>query len=102
MSKLGELWRRLGMLLRREDAARELDEEMRLHREMKERELMAGGVEKDEARYAARRAFGNGDGAERARTRGLGLEVAGRFRAGLAVWSADFAEEFGICGRRRF
>ena len=38
-------WRDLAsdaVLLRRESAARELDEEMRLHREMKERELLAG------------------------------------------------------------
>ncbi len=59
MSKTGEMWRRVGLLLRRGEAARELDEEMRLHREMKERELIAGGVGADEARYAAARAFGN-------------------------------------------
>jgi predicted permease len=59
MSRLGEIWRRLGMVVRRERFDHELDEEMRLHRELKERELMAGGVEKDEAAYAARRAFGN-------------------------------------------
>jgi hypothetical protein len=40
-------------------SARELDEEMRLHREMKERELIASGLERDEARYAAARTFGN-------------------------------------------
>jgi hypothetical protein len=32
---------------------------MRLHREMRERELVASGVHADEARYAAARAFGN-------------------------------------------
>jgi len=32
---------------------------MRLHREMKERELVAGGTESEEAHYAAARAFGN-------------------------------------------
>ena len=47
------------MLLRRAAFARELDEEMRLHREMRERELVASGVHADEARYAAARAFGN-------------------------------------------
>jgi putative ABC transport system permease protein len=47
------------MLARRETSARELDEEMRLHREMKERELIASGLERGEARYAAARAFGN-------------------------------------------
>jgi predicted permease len=59
MSWIGEMWRRVGMLVRRERFDHELDEEMRLHREMKERELVAGGEETEEARYAARRAFGN-------------------------------------------
>ncbi len=47
-------------LVRRDEMARELEEEMRLHREARERELLAGGVDRDEARYAAARAFGNG------------------------------------------
>src|ERR1700689_5006081 len=59
MNWIGEIWRRLGMLMQREKFARELDEEMRLHREMRGRELAARGVEGDEARYAAARAFGN-------------------------------------------
>lgn len=59
MGRIGEIWRRVGMLARRERFARELDEEMRLHREMKERELIADGAELREARYAAARAFGN-------------------------------------------
>ena len=40
--------------------AREMEEEMRLHREARERELIAGGMNRVEARYAANRAFGNG------------------------------------------
>src|SRR4029077_6080893 len=59
MSKIGDMWRRLKMLGRREEIAQELDEEMRLHREMKERGLIATGLEAGEARYAAARAFGN-------------------------------------------
>jgi predicted permease len=59
MSKLGEMWRRVLMLARREKFERELDEEMRLQREMKEREFIADGVDRPEARYAATRAFGN-------------------------------------------
>jgi len=47
------------MLVRREKFARELEEEMRLHREMKEKELIDEGVEQQEARYAASRQFGN-------------------------------------------
>jgi len=59
MSKPGEVWRRLGMLVQRGKFDQELDEEMRAHREMKERELAARGIEGGQARYAANRAFGN-------------------------------------------
>ncbi len=47
-------------LVRRDSMAAELEEEMRLHRETRERELVACGMNRDEARCAAARAFGNG------------------------------------------
>jgi predicted permease len=56
---IGELWRRVGILVRRDRHWRELDEEMRLHRELHEREMIANGAKCEEARYAASRAFGN-------------------------------------------
>ena len=59
MSRLSEILRRVGMLVRRGKFERELEEEMRLHRELKEKELIANGVEAQEARYAASRQFGN-------------------------------------------
>jgi hypothetical protein len=59
MGRLGEVWRRIRMLVRREKFGRELEEEMQLHREMKEKDLIAKGVETEEARYAASRACGN-------------------------------------------
>src|SRR5712664_2099937 len=59
MNKISEIWRRAGMLVRRGRFERELEEEMRLHRELKETELIADGVEENEARYAANRVFGN-------------------------------------------
>ena len=59
MSRLGEIWRRVGMLVRRRRFARELEEEMRLHRELREKELIGEGVETQEARYAANRQFEN-------------------------------------------
>src|SRR6267154_1910936 len=59
MGKAGEIWRRVGMLARRGKFAGELEEEMRLHRELKENALIADGVEVPEARFAANRAFGN-------------------------------------------
>src|ERR1700731_4074356 len=59
MGKASEIWRRVGMLARRGKFARELEQEMRLHRELKENALRADGVEAPEARFAANRAFGN-------------------------------------------
>jgi predicted permease len=67
---LSEFWRRIAMMFRRERLDRELSEEMRLHREFRERELRNGaqlrdgevagdGVKRDEARYAAQKKFGN-------------------------------------------
>jgi putative ABC transport system permease protein len=47
------------MLARRDKLAQEMGEEMRLHREMREREIIANGTDGEEARYAANRAFGN-------------------------------------------
>jgi len=43
MGKVSELWRRVGMLVRRGKFERELEEEMRLHRELKEKDLIAEG-----------------------------------------------------------
>jgi putative ABC transport system permease protein len=82
MSKIGEMWRRLAMLARREGFERELEEEMRLHRVMKERELIAGGADSEEARYAAARAFGNG----------MSLQERGREAWGWR-WLEDFAQD---------
>jgi hypothetical protein len=59
MNWIGEIWRRVRILARHGKFASELDEEMRVHREMKERELAERGLAADEARYAAARAFGN-------------------------------------------
>src|SRR5579863_1272949 len=56
---IGETARRVAGLVRRASMARELDEEMRLHREAREREFIADGMKGEEARYATNRAFGN-------------------------------------------
>src|SRR4029077_19415058 len=53
MAWMSEIWRRLAKLFRGDSAARELAEEMRLHRESRERELIEDGVGAEEARYAA-------------------------------------------------
>src|SRR5262249_30219524 len=53
------IWRRLLSLLRRGRYEREMEEEMRFHLEMQIEQNMSSGMAADEARYAARRQFGN-------------------------------------------
>jgi putative ABC transport system permease protein len=56
----GELVRRLLRLFaNRERFNREIEEEMRLHRELRARELEANGAAAHDARYAAQKRFGN-------------------------------------------
>jgi putative ABC transport system permease protein len=56
---LAEIVRRLLMLLRRGRFDADLDEEMRLHRELREQEQIERGLSAQEAHYAAQRRFGN-------------------------------------------
>ena len=56
---MNELWRRLRVLFRRDGFDRELEEEMQFHLEMQAEENREAGMREDEARYAARRRFGN-------------------------------------------
>lgn len=55
----GELARRISMFFRRDRFDRELSDEMRSHREIRERERREAGAPADEARYGAQRQFGN-------------------------------------------
>jgi putative ABC transport system permease protein len=55
----GGLWRRLLFALRKDRMAEELEEEMRLHTELRARELRESGLNAADADYAARRRFGN-------------------------------------------
>jgi predicted permease len=59
MSLSGELNRRLQMLLHRDRFQRDLDEEMRLHLELRREQQIASGVLPEDARRAAHRRFGN-------------------------------------------
>ena len=59
MSLVGELKRRLQMLFHRGRFQRELDEEMRLHVELRREQQMASGASAESARQAALRRFGN-------------------------------------------
>ena len=56
---MSEFWRRLRALIARDRFDRELEEEMQFHLEMQAEENREGGMREDEARYAARRRFGN-------------------------------------------
>ncbi|HEV3276676.1 MAG TPA: ABC transporter permease [Terriglobia bacterium] len=53
------LWKRLRSLVGRSAQENELNDELRFHLEMKIDQNIAAGMSPDEARYAARRAFGN-------------------------------------------
>ena len=55
---IGRLWRQLVLFLNRDRATRELEDEMRLHRELRTAALEGQGVPVDEARAAASRRFG--------------------------------------------
>jgi predicted permease len=59
MDWLSELGRRLWMLMRRRGFDAELQEEMRLHLELREQEQIQAGLSPREARQAASRRFGN-------------------------------------------
>src|SRR5919198_5263489 len=56
---LSQLWRRLLARLRRGRYEREMEEEMRFHLEMQIEQNLSFGMAAEEARYAARRQFGN-------------------------------------------
>src|SRR5579872_1351402 len=57
--KLASLGRRLLHIFERNDFASELNEEMRLHVELRARKLRERGVEEKEAMHMAQRQFGN-------------------------------------------
>lgn len=59
MNRLTELVRRLNMLLRRRRFDDDLEEEMRLHVELRQSENVSAGMSPNEARDAANRRFGN-------------------------------------------
>src|SRR4249920_2423050 len=59
MDWLRELARRLSMLMHRRQFDADLEEEVRLHLELRQEERLESGMTADEARAAARRRFGN-------------------------------------------
>jgi macrolide transport system ATP-binding/permease protein len=59
MALLDEIWRRLKALFRPHQIAADLEEEMRLHMDLRAQQHAESGTSPDEARYAAQRQFGN-------------------------------------------
>ena len=59
MWRVQQLWLRLRALFRRDRVARELDDEIQFHLDQQIAENIASGMNRQEARYAALRAFGN-------------------------------------------
>jgi predicted permease len=59
MEKIAELWRRARFYLRRRRFTSEIEEEMRIHLDLKSEEMIASGMSPEDARLAARREFGN-------------------------------------------
>jgi len=56
---IAELWRRTLYLFRRDRVSEELEEEMRLHTELRVNQLRERDLDSQEALYAAQRQFGN-------------------------------------------
>ena len=59
MDSVNAFFKKWGILARRDQYNRELDDELAFHREQMEQDLRADGMDPEEARYAARRRFGN-------------------------------------------
>ncbi|MBA0088366.1 MAG: ABC transporter permease [Acidobacteria bacterium Pan2503] len=59
MNWLGDLVRRLNMLMHRRQFDADLEEEMRLHLELRQQEQLPSGLTAEDAQAAARRRFGN-------------------------------------------
>ena len=59
MEWLSQIMRRLAALVRRNQLDRDLEDEMRLHRKLREQENIEAGMTPDEAHYASERRFGN-------------------------------------------
>jgi len=80
MMSFAELLRRLRYLLRRERYTAELEEEIRLHLELRGNQLRTSGLAPEAARFAVRRRFGN-PAAVQERSRDM--------------WGMNWAEEIG-------
>jgi macrolide transport system ATP-binding/permease protein len=85
MNALFQFFKKASLLFSRKRFRSDLDEEMAFHREQAEKEFAARGMSAEEARYAARRQFGNA-----ARLNEQSHEVVG-FRVETVVQDVRFA-----------
>jgi hypothetical protein len=58
-SWVSELWRKLRFFVNRQQFEGDLEQEIRFHKELRQREYQNSGIDQDSARYAAQRLFGN-------------------------------------------
>jgi len=89
MTSIGELVRRVWRLVRRDRYTAELEEEMRLHLDLREARLREGGATADEARAGARRRFGST----------VAIEEQSRDEWGFG-WVSDAMSDFRFAARR--
>src|SRR5580698_8429925 len=59
MNLPGEFWRRITNVLHRDQFNRDLDDEILLHKELREREQREEGANQHDARYTTQKRFGN-------------------------------------------
>jgi predicted permease len=88
MSMPGEILRRLHMLLHRGRFQADLEEEMRLHLDLRQQQHIAAGSAPDAARFAAQRKFGNATRLKETSHMAWGWE-----------WMESFAQDIGYGAR---
>jgi hypothetical protein len=99
MDWLNELGRRLLILSRRGRFDADLEEEMRLHRELREQEQIERGFSPKQAHYVSLSRFGNDLVLREGESGYVGMELAGTPRARHSVWLANVGQKPRIHSR---
>jgi hypothetical protein len=99
MDWLNELGRRLLILSRRGRFDADLEEEMRLHCELREQEQIERGFSPKQAHYVSLSRFGNDLVLREGESGYVGMELAGTPRARHSVWLANVGQEPRIHSR---
>ncbi len=95
MEWMSELARRIGMMLNRKRFRADLDDEMQLHMKLRQEQQAEEGMSEDEARYAARRRFGNATVLKEKSAAAWGWRWLDSLGAGCGVWGAGTAAQPG-------